>query len=70
MSVPPHLPSPGVVLRRLLQNLGGGLRDLVLLPLRRRIPREWVVLRLDRGLAEASAPSPWLEELMRRVPTD
>ena len=54
MSVPPQLPSPGIVLRRLLQNVGGGLRDLVLLPLMSRIPREWVVLRLDRGLTEAS----------------
>lgn len=68
MSVPPQLPSPGVVLRRLLQNLGGGLRDLVLLPFLSRIPREWVVLRLDRGLAEASTPSPWLEQLMQRPP--
>ncbi len=69
MSVTPHLPSPGVVLRRLLQNLGAGLRDLALFPLARRIPREWVVLRLDRGLTEAATTSSWLEDRMHRPPS-
>ena len=69
MSASPRVPSPGAVVRRLLQNLGGGLRDLLLFPLTSRISREWVVLRLDRGLTEASTTSPRLEELMHRLPT-
>ena len=68
MSATPRVPSPGAVVRRLLQNLGGGLRDLLLFPLASRIPREWVVLRLDRGLTEASTTSPWPEDLMHRPP--
>ena len=65
----PRFPSPATVARRLLRNLGGGLRDAVLFPIASRVPREWLVLRLDRGLTEASTTSPWLEEMLQRPGT-
>ncbi len=37
---------------RLLQNLFGLLRDVLLSAFDRRISREWIVVRLDRGLVE------------------
>jgi len=66
---PPPIPSPRTALRRLFQNVGGTLRDVVLVPFARRVPREWVVLRLDRGLVEASTTSPWLEQYLQRPET-
>lgn len=56
---------PGAALR-LLQNLGGALRDLALAPFELRVPREWVAVRLDHGLLEAPAPPSWLG--LRRDP--
>lgn len=68
-SATPRFPPPTTIARRLLRNLGGGLRDVVLFPIASRVPREWVVLRLDRGLAEASTTSSWLEEMLQRPGT-
>ena len=58
-------PGP-LVLRRLLRNVGGLLRDVLLFPIERRIPREWLLVRLDRGLADVPGPSPWLDEWLHR----
>jgi len=69
MTATPPLPSPGTIVRRLLQNLGGGLRDIAFLPIASRMPREWVSLRLDRGLTETSSASPWLEDMLHRPGT-
>jgi protease-4 len=55
-------PEPAAVGSRLIRNAAGALRDAVLWPLEARVPREWIALRLDRGLAEASAQPAWLEE--------
>ncbi|MFQ5514402.1 MAG: signal peptide peptidase SppA [Myxococcota bacterium] len=62
---PPHA-SPGRLLRRTLRNVGTGLHDSLRVPLSLRVPREWLVLRLDRGLVEASPTAPWLDEALRR----
>lgn len=48
-------------LRRALRNLGVAARDVVAAPLAGRVPRDWVVVRLDRGLGEAAALPSWLE---------
>jgi protease-4 len=63
------VPSPGTVARRLLQNLGRGVRDTALFPLTSRAPREWVVVRLDWGLTEASPVPPWAEGMLQRPGT-
>ncbi len=57
--------TPGLALRRLAQNVGGLLRDTAMLPLERDLPREWLVVRLDRGLADTPARAPGLEEFLR-----
>ena len=54
-------PAPGVIARRLLRNTGIALRDALAAPFARRVPREWVVVRLDRGLAELPGSSAWLD---------
>jgi protease IV len=54
---------PGLSLRvvgRLLANLARIARDLVVAPFAARAPRDWVVLRLDRGLVEAPSAPRWL----------
>lgn len=48
---------------RLAQNAFGMLRDLLLAPVAARIPRDWVVVRLDRGLTELPPPRSWLQGL-------
>jgi protease-4 len=53
----------------LLRNLLGTLRDLVLLPFEWRVPRDWILVRLDRGLGETAALPPWLALLRRGPPT-
>lgn len=55
----------GAAALRLLQNLGGAVRDSVLFPLEARASREWVGVRLDRGLTETAAQSPFLESAMQ-----
>lgn len=52
--------------RRVVTNGVGLLRDAVVAPLASRVPREWVTIRLDHGLVEASAASAWLS---RALPT-
>ena len=46
---------------RLLQNTGAALRDVLLAPFEARVPRAWVVLRLDRGLVETTGAPAWME---------
>jgi protease-4 len=58
-------PHPGHVALRLLQNAGGALRDGLFYPFESRVPREWVGIRLDRGLVELSGQSPFLEEALQ-----
>jgi protease-4 len=43
---------------RLATNAGGWLRDAVTWPLARRVPRDWIALSLERGIAEAPAALP------------
>ena len=52
---------PGAVLGRLVRNLGIIVRDALVAPFAQRLPRDWVVIRLDRGLAEVSPGSNWLD---------
>ena len=58
--------SPVPVLLRLLRNLGIVLRDLVMLPFVLRVPRDWIVVRLDRGLVDAGVEPPLLGALQAR----
>jgi len=51
-------------LARLLRNLGGCARDLVVAAVASRTPREWVVLRLDRGVTETDTPRRWIGSWM------
>ena len=51
---------PLEVATRLLRNLAVLLRDAVIAPLAARTPREWIVVRLDRGLVETPGPRVWL----------
>jgi protease-4 len=56
----------------LAQNVVGLVRDTALLPLERELPREWLVVRLDRGLADTPTRAPGLEEFLhlpRALPT-
>jgi protease-4 len=53
----------------LLRNLLLGARDLALWPLEARVPREWVVLPLTRGLAEVPVAPSWLAALRPAPPT-
>ncbi len=55
--------TPGAVLWRLLRNAGIVLRDLFLLPFALRVPRDWVVVRLDQGLVDAAQLPGWLATL-------
>jgi len=43
---------------RLARNAAGWLRDAATLPLELRVPRDWIVLSLERGIAEAPAALP------------
>ena len=52
--------------RRTLQNLAATLRDVIVAPWAGRVPREWVVLRLDRSLSETRSTSAWLEGALQR----
>ena len=65
-SDPAAFPNGPLIVRRLLQNLGGLARDLLLFPLEARIPREWLVVRLDRGLVDVPSPSPRLDGWLNR----
>ncbi len=70
MAMPtPQTPTPGTVLRRLVRNIGSGLRDAALLPFHARLPREWVVLRLDRGLVESAHAPSWIGDALQRRST-
>ncbi len=55
------MPSPLEVVRRLLQNLYGLARDVLLAPLASRISRDWIVIRLDRGVVETPPARNWLQ---------
>ena len=55
----------GRALVTLLRNLVGALRDLALWPFEQRVPREWILVRLDRGLVEAAASPPWIAAFRR-----
>ncbi len=67
MTNPGSVAPPGpLVLRRFLRNVGGLLRDVLLFPIERRIQREWLLVRLDRGLTDVPGPSPWLDEWLQR----
>lgn len=54
---------------RLFANLGRLLRDLALAPFAASVPREWVLIRLDRGLVEVSSAPRWLSTFAT-LPTD
>lgn len=43
---------------RLARNAAGWVRDAATLPLARRVPRDWLALRLERGIAEAPSTLP------------
>ncbi|MEX2209022.1 MAG: signal peptide peptidase SppA [Myxococcota bacterium] len=45
-------------LLRLARNLGAGLRDAATLPFALRVPRDWIALSLEHGIAEAPSPLP------------
>ncbi|NRA02550.1 MAG: signal peptide peptidase SppA [Myxococcales bacterium] len=56
-------------LLRLFWNALRGLRDALVWPFERRVPRDWLALTLDQGLVEAPAPQSWFEFLRRRPPS-
>jgi protease-4 len=49
------------VLRRLFRNTGVVLRDAVVAPLVARVPRDWILIRLERGLIDMPALPGWTE---------
>lgn len=51
---------------RLLQNLFGLLRDALIAPLAARMPRDWIVVRLDHGMVELPPARSWLQALRPR----
>ena len=55
------MPRPLDVARRLLQNLYGLARDALLAPLASRLSRDWIVIRLDRGVVEMPPARSWLQ---------
>lgn len=54
---------PGRVVVRLLLNLGRVLRDALIAPLAARVVRDWIVIRLDRGLTDLPSNRAWLRDL-------
>ena len=48
------------VLLRAARNLWITVRDLLAYPFVSRVPRDWVVVRLDRGLTDGPMPGDWL----------
>ena len=54
------------MLVRLLGNLGRLTRDLAVAPFAARVPRDWVLVRLDRGLVEVPPVPRWLSALTSR----
>jgi len=51
-------PWGGAPLLRLARNFGAGLRDAATLPFSLRVPRDWIALSLEHGIAEAPSPLP------------
>ncbi len=52
--------SAAVQVARLARNAAAWLRDAAMLPLERRVPRDWIVLSLERGISEEPAALPFL----------
>ena len=57
------IPAPGALARRLLRNTGIAVRDSVSAPFAWRVPRDWIVVRLDRGLVDVPTAREWLDAI-------
>ena len=60
---------PISILGRAARNAAVLARDVLALPFLRRVPRDWVVLRLDRGLVDVSRGQDLLDLLRSQPPT-
>ncbi|MCP4007072.1 MAG: signal peptide peptidase SppA [bacterium] len=61
-------PAPARIAGRALANLGGFLRDAAVAPFASFVPRDWLVIRLDRGVTEVPSNRPGFFESFMPAP--